>query len=265
MPELPEVERAAGVLRAAVVGRRIVALRVLHPAQRKRLRRGDLKAVAGRRVTAVERRGKHQLLHLDDGATLHVHFRMTGDWVVVAAGDALPRLARAVLDLDDGRHVALVDPRALATIEVHRPDAPPALDIGPDAADASLTAGQLHEALAPRRIPVKQALLDQRVLAGIGNIYAAESLWRAKIDPRRPANAITRADAGRLLRALRFVLRRASGTRYYARAGDDAPDRFDVYGKAGEPCPRCGTAIARIVQGGRSTYFCPHCQAPSPS
>jgi formamidopyrimidine-DNA glycosylase len=99
------------------------------------------------------------------------------------------------------------------------------------------------------------------VLAGVGNIYAAESLWRAKVDPRRPANAVTRAESGRLLRALRFVLRRASGTRYYAREGDDAPDRFDVYGKAGEPCPRCGTAIARIVQGGRSTYFCPRCQS----
>ncbi|MHB1263038.1 MAG: DNA-formamidopyrimidine glycosylase family protein [Gemmatimonadaceae bacterium] len=117
MPERPEVERAAGVLRATVVGRRIVALRVLHPAPRK---------------------GKHQLLHLEDGATLHVHFRMTGDWEVVGAGEPLPRLARAVLDLDDGRHVALVDPRALATIDVHPPHAPPIFDIGPDAADASL-------------------------------------------------------------------------------------------------------------------------------
>lgn len=260
MPELPEVERAAAVLRAAVVGRRIAGLRVLHPAQRKRLRRGDLKAVAGRRVTRVERRGKHQLLHLDDGATVHVHFRMTGDWEVVAAGERLPRHARAVLDLDDGTHVALVDMRALATLEVHPPHAPPALDIGPDAADAGLTAAQLHAALAPRRIPIKQALLDQRVLAGVGNIYAAESLWRARIDPREKANALTKADVGRLLRALRFVLRRASGTRYYAREGDDAPDRFDVYGKEGEPCPRCGTPIARIVQGGRSTYLCPACQ-----
>lgn len=260
MPELPEVERAAEVLRAAVVGRRITALRVLHPAQRKRLRRGDLKSLAGRRVLRVERRGKHQLLHLDDGATLHVHFRMTGDWKVVAAGAPLPRHTRAVLDLGDGGHVALVDMRALATIDVHPPHAPPTLDIGPDAADPALTAARLHEALAPRRIPVKQALLDQRVLAGVGNIYAAESLWRARIDPRRPAKAITRAESARLLRALRFVLRRASGTRYHPRKGDDAPDRFDVYGKAGEPCPRCGTRIARIVQGGRSTYFCPACQ-----
>ncbi|HEY0995199.1 MAG TPA: bifunctional DNA-formamidopyrimidine glycosylase/DNA-(apurinic or apyrimidinic site) lyase [Gemmatimonadaceae bacterium] len=261
MPELPEVERAAGVLRAAVTGRRITALRVLHPAQRKRLRRGDLTAVAGHRVTRVERRGKHQLLHLDDGATVHVHFRMTGDWEVVGAREALPRHTRAVLDLDDGSHVALVDMRALATLEVHPPHAPPILDIGPDAADDALTPAQLHAALATRRLAIKQALLDQRVLAGVGNIYAAESLWRAKVDPRRPANAITRAESGRLLRALRFVLRRASGTRYYAREGDDAPDRFDVYGKAGEPCPRCGTAIARTVQGGRSTYFCPRCQS----
>jgi formamidopyrimidine-DNA glycosylase len=263
MPELPEVERAAGVLRAAVVGRHIDALRVLHPAQRKRLRRGDLKSVAGRRVTRVERRGKHQLLHLDDGTTLHVHFRMTGDWEVVGRGEVLPRHARAVIDLDDGSHVALVDMRALATLDVHPPHAPPTLDIGPDAADPGLTAAQLHAALAPRRIAIKQALLDQRVLAGVGNIYAAESLWRARIDPRRKANEVTKADAGRLLRALRFVLRRASGTRYYAREGDDAPDRFDVYGKEGEPCPRCGTPIERIVQGGRSTYFCPECQSPA--
>lgn len=258
MPELPEVERAARVLRDALTGRTISAVRLLHPSLARRVPPRVVRSLRGATVERVDRRGKHQLIQLGDGRLLHVHFRMTGDWIVDAAGAPLPRYARAAIDLSDGVRVVLEDPRALATVDVHPAGSPPDLGLGPEPHDESLVPKSLAAALARRRGAIKPALLDQRVVAGIGNIYAAESLWRARLAPTRVASTLDRRELGRLIRAMRTVIDRASGVRYR-----DGADRFDVYDREGLPCRRCRTPIERIVQAGRSTYFCPACQPES--
>lgn len=182
---------------------------------------------------------------------------MNGDWEGGQVDAMLPRFARAALDFTDGSRLVLVDSRALATLDVHPAGVDLALGLGPDAADPSWTAEQLGTALATRRGPIKPALLDQKLVAGLGNIYAAESLWRARIDPRLPARELTPPRVKKLRQAIATVIERAVGSRYT----DDDRVKLDVYDREGKPCRRCRTPIERIVQAGRSTYYCPHCQA----
>jgi len=260
MPELPEVEAAMQVLRTRAVGRTITRARVLHPAFRRRLAPAQIRALVGARIGRVERRGKHQLLHLDDGRVLHAHFRMNGDWELAEAGATLPRFARAALDFDDGSSLVFVDSRALGTIDLHPAGTELDLGLGPDAADPLWSAEQLATSLQGKRGPIKPALLDQRLVAGLGNIYAAESLWRARISPRVAAGALSRGQVATLRKAIAAVILRATGSRYT----DDDTVKLDVYDREGLPCRRCRTPIARIVQAGRSTYFCPRCQ-PDPA
>lgn len=257
MPELPEVERASRLLRDAVVGRPIAAVRVLHPSLARRLTAIELATLNGRVIVAVERRGKHQLMRLDDGRVLHAHFRMTGDWVTGRAGDALRPTVRAVIDLADGSAVALDDSRALATLTLHAAGDNPLPALGPEPSDATFTADSLGAALATRRGPIKPALLDQRVVAGLGNIYAAEALWEARISPRAPARSLSDARLRTLVRAIRKVLERAPAARY---SDDSRSSRWRVYDREGARCPRHDGTIRRVVQAGRSTYYCPGCQ-----
>jgi len=157
--------------------------------------------------------------------------------------------------------VALVDPRALSTLAWHRTAADLGLPaLGPEADGAGLTAESLGRALARRRGAIKPALLDQRVVAGVGNIYASEALWRARISPLAPAAALGPARLRRLAEAVRETVREALRVRggRYSRTGSS--EHFAVYGREGEPCRRCGGAVARTAQAGRSTYFCPRCQ-----
>ena len=256
MPELPEVEAAMTLLRRRALGRTIARLRLLHPAMRRRLSPPRVRSLAGAQIERVERRGKHQLLHLADGRVVHAHFRMNGDWEAGAVTDALPRFARAALEFTDGSRLAFVDSRALGTIELHPVGALLDLGLGPDAADTEWTAGHLGRAIATRRGPIKPALLDQTLVAGLGNIYAAESLWRARIDPRAASRSLTPRQVTALRRSIATVLRRATGARYT----DDSTVELDVYDREDLPCRRCTTPIARIMQAGRSTYFCPSCQ-----
>ena len=257
MPELPEVEHAARVLRAAITGRRITRVRVLHRSLRRKLPPAAQRRLTGRVVRAVERRGKHQVLHLDDGAALVAHFRMTGDWVIGRAGAPREPYARAELELDDGGRVTLSDSRALATLTLTRDLAGVLPQLGPEPEDASLTPASLAASLARRRGAIKPALLDQRVIAGIGNIYAAEALWRARIDPRTAARSLGIPRLRRLIGAIRTVLCRSPAGRYRT---DAAVARWNVYDREGLACRRCGGTITRIVQAGRSTYYCPQCQ-----
>ena len=258
MPELPEVEFAVRRLRTWLAGRVITTLRALHRAQRRTLGVSAARRVAGRSVTDVSRRGKHQFIHLDDGTTLHVHFRMNGDWEATLPGASLPRHARCSLELDTGMRIVLTDPRALATITlVRNPAHLPVL--GPEADDPALNAAVLGAALMRRRGAIKPVLLDQRVLAGIGNIYAAEGLWHARISPRATAASLSAPRRAALLAGVRKALARgmAAGGRYSGATSH----AFRVYDREGAPCTRCRTAIRRITQAGRSTYFCPHCQS----
>jgi formamidopyrimidine-DNA glycosylase len=232
MPELPEVDEAATRLRAAT---------------------------EGQDVAAVERRGKHQLIHFIDGATLHAHFRMDGDWVFSRTADELPRFARVSLEFTDGLRASLTDPRALCTVRYHSKTRPPVLDLGPEADDPALTIAAFRNALRKKRGPIKPALLDQRLVAGIGNIYAAESLWRAAIHPAVIASSLSERRAGALLEGIRESL--AEGVVNAGRYRIDTRILpLKVYDREGEPCNRCGKPIKRITQAGRSTYFCAGCQ-----
>lgn len=259
MPELPEVEEAAGRLRRALVGRTIVALAAHHPSQRRQLPRRQANRAVGRRAEAVDRRGKHQMIRLDDGATLHAHFRMDGDWVLGCVDDSLARAARVTIDLDDGARVALEDPRALCTFSYHPPGRPPRLVLGPEADDPALTGSALRRALGERRGAIKAVLLDQQLIAGVGNIYASESLWRAGIHPAVRASAIGPVRAERLLDGIRAALADGVVNAGRYRSGERVIP-LEVYDREGEDCGRCGGRIRRVVQAGRSTYFCPNCQ-----
>lgn len=184
---------------------------------------------------------------------------MAGDWDIGRTEEPLPRLARATIELANGTRITLIDPRALSTVELHAAGASPLLDLGLEPSDPALTAASLMEAFARRRGPIKPVLLDQGIIAGIGNIYASESLWRAKISPEAAASGLSRARVTRLLKAIRDVLGAAAqlpGRYVEARTSS----RIAVYGRAGKPCRRCRTSIARIVQAGRSTFFCSRCQ-----
>jgi formamidopyrimidine-DNA glycosylase len=262
MPELPEVEHAAAIARAIAAGRTITSVSVRHRAQRRGLPPRDARSLVGDRVMEVVRRGKAQRFHMASGRELRIHFRMTGDWLVPGSG-TLPRSVRVVFDFDDGGRLALDDPRALSVVSlVPAPDDDD--DLGPDALARSLNARYLAGALATRRIPIKVALLDQSLIAGIGNIYASEALWRARIDPRVPANRVAPARLAALVQAIRATLRDAlrHHARYYgADPGDPQEARFAVYDHQGEPCRRCAGTIKRITQAARSTYFCPSCQS----
>jgi formamidopyrimidine-DNA glycosylase len=260
MPELPEVERAARRIRRAVTGKVIARVRMLHPALERLITRRELSSLREHRITAVEQRAKHQLMRLDDGRALHVHFRMAGDWAMDHVGDDLPRSARAAIEFVDGTRLLLVDPRALSVMSLLPQGENPFGALGPDPSSAAFD-DALAVALSRRRTPVKPALLDQQVAAGVGNIYAAEALWESRIDPAAPANSLTPAQVKELVAAIRAVLDRGRADRRRYREGES---RFRVYGREGEPCQRCGAPIERIVQAGRSTCFCPRCQRPAP-
>jgi formamidopyrimidine-DNA glycosylase len=264
VPELPEVEAAARLARAAALGRAIERVTVLHPSQRRTLPDEAARSLAGDVIAAVERRGKHQLLRLASGRTLHVHFRMTGDWVAhdpARAADGvweLPRHARVVLELTGGARLVLDDPRALSAVVLLPAGSDLLQDLGPEANDPAFDAAWLTRALAGRRVPIKVALLDQGVVAGVGNIYASEALWYARVDPRRAANTLGPDRTRRVVQGVRRAIARAlrHPERYY---GASSAQRFNVYDREGEPCRRCGAKIKRIVQAGRSTYYCPRC------
>ncbi|MES3034419.1 MAG: bifunctional DNA-formamidopyrimidine glycosylase/DNA-(apurinic or apyrimidinic site) lyase [Gemmatimonadota bacterium] len=258
MPELPEVEAAARHLHAQVAGRTLRSVTWLHPSLARHAP-DTMPTLVGQRVRRVTRVAKWQEVEFAGGDVLVVHFRMTGDWAVTTRPVA-PPMARAHFAFSGPRHVWLVDPRVLARIQVRLAgDEPLARRTGPDALDPTLDAATLRARFATRRAPIKPVLLDQSVLAGVGNIYAAEALWFARIDPRTPAQQLSLVRVQRLLDGIRWTMGLAleeQGRHQYR----TATERLAVYDREGQPCPRCGTAIARITQGQRSTYLCRRCQ-----
>jgi formamidopyrimidine-DNA glycosylase len=273
MPELPEVEtirrRLAPVLEGATIERAEIAdPRLTRPVDPALV----ADALRGERIEALDRRGKYLLWRLSSGRTLVVHLRMTGSLRHASDGE-LPEDAyrRATLALDTGAAVGYRDVRRFGTWELlDEGHLRPYLDarLGPEPLAGSFTASRLAALAAGRTAPVKAFLLDQRRIAGVGNIYADEALWRAQIHPLRPAGELSGDELGRLHRALRAVLRKGierqgSTLRDYVTPDGDGgamQHEFHVYGRFGEPCDRCGRPIERIVVGGRGTWFCPHCQ-----
>lgn len=259
MPELPEVEEAMQRLRTAVEGKTIARARTHHAALERQLPAATARQLRQQQIVKVERRGKHQLLHLANGATLHAHFRMNGDWLMTRADEPLDKFTRASIDLTDGSRIELHDSRALSSLKLHAKGENPLPKLGMEANDEALDADYLRAALSKRKGPIKPALMDQAVIAGLGNIYAAESLWMAKISPKAIASSISRSRLARLAESIHAVLENEN--RPPGRYTDtENRHRFQVYDREGKKCSRCGATIKRIPQAGRSTYFCPKCQ-----
>ena len=273
MPELPEVETVRARLEPVLTGHRFERVEISDP---RLTRPFDPLVVSaelqGERVESVGRRGKYLVVRFDSGRVLLVHLRMTGSFHVAPSG-SLPddRHRRAVITLDDGSDVAYRDMRRFGTWLLLEPDESEpylAARVGEELLEQGFSARELVTKLSRRRAPVKAVLLDQRVFAGMGNIYADEALWRARIHPMRPAAEVTEEEVRRLHRSVRDALRigisRQGSTLSTYRLPDGSrgsmQHEFKVYGRAGEPCDRCGTPIEKIRVAGRGTSYCPGCQ-----
>ena len=289
MPELPEVETVARDLARHLVGATITGAAgdwpraiASHPTVE-----GFADAVAGRRVESVGRRAKLVVVHLSGGAAtpgrdraaLTIHLKMTGQLFVVPAAAPADRHVHVVLALADGRELRFRDIRKFGRVgcwpvdpitrEPLEPGAGGELfgSMGPEPLDDAFTLRAFRARLRPRRGRLKVLLVDQGFIAGVGNIYADEALWRARLHPLRGAATLRPPDEARLHRELRVILAEAIERRgssiddYTAPDGDGSmQERLDVYQRTGEPCPRCGRPIRRIVVGGRATHFCSWCQ-----
>jgi formamidopyrimidine-DNA glycosylase len=280
MPELPEVETVARDLRPRLVGAEIIGVR---SSWARTLRNADAEsfaaAVTGRTVDAVGRRAKLLVVGLSGGIALTIHLKMTGQLFVVPSTTPDDPYVRLVLELDGGRELRFRDIRKFGKVGIYERDprtgellverggAAVFAATGPEPLDDAFTLRDFRRRLRARRGRLKPLLLDQSFLAGVGNIYADEALWAARLHPLRPAASLRPADEARLYDAVRRVLAEAVERRgssiddYTAPDGDGAmQERLQVYQRTGEPCPRCGRPIRRIVVGGRSTHFCSWCQ-----
>lgn len=277
MPELPEVETVARTLLPHIRGRSIVAVQLLRDSTLHPLSM-PLTRLVGSSIIGTSRRGKLLLLQLDATSSarpslLVAHLRMTGRLLHKDSCAAPHKHTRCVFALKDpdgeGSKLFFDDTRAFGKLLATRPEFLPQWDfwrnLGPEPLE--LTPAGFAECLKGTR-PIKQALLDQRVIAGIGNIYADESLFRARISPLRPANSLSAAETARLLQAIQDVLRLSiaqcgSSIRDYQDADGNAgafQNSFQAYGQGGKPCKNCGTIMEKIKLGGRTTVFCPRCQ-----
>jgi len=274
VPELPEVETVRAKLEPVLVGRTLERVEILDG---RLTRPDDPVAVAaelqGERVADVERRGKYLVVVFESGRVLLIHLRMTGSLRHARRGE-LPDddpYRRAVIKLDDGSDVAYRDVRRFGTWLLVEPgELEPYLAerLGAEPLGAGFTAKELAARLAGRRAPVKSAILDQRTVAGVGNIYADEALWRARINPLRAAGELGPAELRGLRQGIRRALelgiaRQGATLSDYAQpsgAAGSMQHEFKVYGRSGEPCPRCRSPIVKTRVAGRGTWYCPQCQ-----
>jgi formamidopyrimidine-DNA glycosylase len=274
VPELPEVETVRRRLEPVLLGRTFERVEIFDPRLTRPFDRVEIAAeLEGERVAAVDRRGKYVIVRFETGRALLIHLRMTGNVLHARRGTPLgadPH-RRAVVNLDDGSDVVYRDVRRFGTWLLAEPDEVEpylATRLGGEPLAAAFTTKRLGEALANRRAPVKAAILDQRRIAGVGNIYADEALWRARIHPQQPAGELDLAELRALYRGIRAALKagieRQGATLRDYRTPDGGAGRmqheFKVYGREGEPCPRCGRPIEKIRAAGRGTWFCPACQ-----
>jgi formamidopyrimidine-DNA glycosylase len=273
VPELPEVETIRAGLEPHLIGRTFDHVEI---SDARLTRPHDPVETAaeliGETVAAVERRGKYLIVRFETGRALLIHLRMTGNLLHLPDGAVVDDpYRRAVVKLDNGSDVAYRDVRRFGTWLLLEPgELEPYLAsrVGAEPLSRSLTAKSLVDRIARRRAPVKALLLDQRLFAGVGNIYADEALWWARIHPLRPGHDLSAEELAEIVRSIRRALRlgiaRQGATLRDYRGADGAEGRmqteFRVYGREGEPCQRCGTPIEKTRAGGRGTWYCPHCQ-----
>ncbi len=270
MPELPEVETTRRGIAPHVEGRRVADVIVRQPKLRWPIPRGLKKSLVGKRLERVERRAKYLLLRFSHG-TLIIHLGMSGSLRIVAASESPGKHDHFDLVMEDGRALRLTDPRRFGAVLWERGP----LDeheliahLGPEPLSDAFDGERLWHKSRGRKQAVKAFIMDGKVVVGVGNIYASESLYLAGINPKTPAGRISHERYDRLAAAIKQVLTEAikqGGTtlRDFV-GGDGKPGYFaqqlNVYGREGEPCHQCGTAIRSIRQGQRATYYCPHCQ-----
>lgn len=278
MPELPEVETVRRGLTPALIGRRFSAVEVRRPDLRWPLPSGFAERLTGRTVIALERRGKYLILRLDDGMAVIAHLGMSGRMrVLVAPPEPAPH-DHVVFRIEDGPVVLFTDPRRFGSFDLCPGDALPAhrllRDLGPEPLESGFTGRLLAERFRNRKVSVKTALMDQKLIAGIGNIYASEALYRARLSPNRKAASVRGRRADALAAAIGTVLDAAIAAGGSSLRDHSAPDGtlglfqhgFAVYARAGLACPDCQCDIARsggirrTVQGGRATFYCPALQ-----
>ena len=271
MPELPEVETVRRGLALKMTGRRIVQAELRRADLRRPFPPALAKRLDGARIGALGRRGKYILIELDSDGLLLLHLGMSGRVTAGAAGVPDAPHDHVVLRLDDGIVIRFNDPRRFGLLDyLKRGDEashPLLAALGPEPLEASFNGAYLAAALAGRMTPIKSALLDQRVVAGLGNIYVCEALFRSGVSPRRLAGSVGHRRAERLVDGIRSVLTEAieaggSSLRDYVQADGELgyfQHRWAVYSHEGDPCPGCdcGGAVRRIVQSGRSTFYCP--------
>jgi formamidopyrimidine-DNA glycosylase len=276
MPELPEVEMVARHLHALVGGRRIVRARLLRERLAPELTPQQFaRRLRGAQVLDVGRRGKHILARLDNGRTLITHLRMSGRFLCVDPDSEPAPHTHASFDLDDGRRLLFTDQRHFAYMTIAESSRLGEVEalrrLGPEPFDPAFTPEVLRAALARSRQPIKIALLDQTRVVGLGNIYAAEALHRARISPKMPAAGLSpdraRALHGEIIAVLSEAIESASrlaldlGSLDETYLGGEFEKDWLVYDREGRMCRNCATPIRRIIQGGRSTYYCPRCQS----
>jgi len=275
MPELPEVEHVVRALRRAVLGRQIVATEIRLPKlispTSPSVFNNKLK---GSRISSVGRRGKFILIDLDSGKVLVVHLRMTGKFLVLTPDDPLPPHAHAVFYLDDERRLVFRDQRQFGVMKLVANSrllkTKGITELAPEPFSDEFSVGYLRETLARSRRTLKTLLLDQTRVVGLGNIYAAEALFRSGINPFKTASGLSARRVERLHQAIRDVLRAAVSGSSASRINLENPNGFSysdafgkvwqVYEREGKACFKCGARIRRLTHGGRSTYWCPRCQ-----
>ncbi len=267
MPELPEVETTVRGLERVLLGQRIERVEARRPDLRRALPIDLGQRLTGARVTGLRRRAKYGLIDTDRDDTLVFHLGMSGHWRVDPS--EILKHDHFIIDTDEGRRVALNDSRRFGSLDLIRTEElgewPAFKALGPEPFD--LDAKELQRRLAGRSAPIKLLLLDQRIVAGLGNIYVCEALYRAGIHPKRAAGSVSLDRLKRLIPAIHDVLSEAiaaggSTLRDFASPAGELgyfSKSFSVYGREGKPCA-CGGAVNRIVQGGRSTFYCPKCQ-----
>jgi formamidopyrimidine-DNA glycosylase len=282
MPELPEVETVMRGLQARLEGRRIASVAVRRPDLRWQLPAGLQQRLTGAQVTGFGRRGKYILMRLDGGDSVLLHLGMSGRMVVTPVGsNSQPNEPilheHVVMETDDGWRIGFVDPRRFGSVDL-LPTAREAehrllAELGPEPLELAFTPAGLSVALTGKKTPIKAALLDQKVVAGLGNIYVCEALFRARLSPLRSAYTVPGARAERLVPAIRETLREAiaaggSSLRDYVQPDGELgyfQHAWKVYARERAPCERCPgrpacTGVRRIVQSGRSTFYCPRTQ-----
>jgi formamidopyrimidine-DNA glycosylase len=272
MPELPEVEQVRRSLEPYLVEKTIEGVEIFLP---KMVQYPSVETFAGlltgQVVSSVERRGKYLRINLASGDFLLVHLRMTGAFLARKKSDAKPPYTRWGLHLSGEYNLWMTDIRTFGTVSLYHPDEPVNngyAQLGPEPLDAALTGGYLREKARGKKSHIKSFILDQSVVAGLGNIYADETLFEAGLRPTKRVDRLTRKEWDTLAAAMRKIIRSAlrhHGTtfRNYQDANGQMGDNFrflNVYHRKGEPCKRCGTLLKQIKVGGRGSVYCPHCQ-----